>query len=214
MVVHDQPTGATSVAPSEASVLGGDAYQPQPRFAMSAVRTVLGRPVLRGITFYLLIGLLVGLLAGLLWHAVVDLPVYRVGSDGAAETSERGLAGFFAVDAWFCLLGALCGTALGALAWRWFRRLGWPVVVLALLAALLAGLVCWWMGTGMGPDNFAVRISNAASGDEVPVDFVLHSPAALLIWPFFTSIPVLLASSLGHDEDDPGHKSDQRASAA
>ena len=104
------------------------------------------------------------------------------------------------------IAAAVVGLLAGVLAWRWFRRIGWPVVPLALLAATLAGLLCWWVGTSLDPDDFASRIATAHPGDDVPVDFRLRSLPALLVWPFFATIPVLLGSSLGRDEDDPAQR--------
>ena len=65
----------------------------------------------------------------MLWELVVDLPVYKIASDGAASTTERGLTEFFAGDAWFVAIGLLVGLGLGILGWRRFRDLGWPLVV-------------------------------------------------------------------------------------
>ena len=72
----------------------------------------------------------VGALAGLVWFWVVPLTIYQVNAEGYASTSERGLAGFVAGDAWFVLIGLALGIVCGAVAWWWFAGLGWPVVPL------------------------------------------------------------------------------------
>lgn len=151
-----------------------------------------------------------GALSGVVWHAVVDLPAYRVGKDGGASTSERGLAEFIAGDAWFCLIGAVVGLLLGTLAWRRLRRVGWPVVPIAALTATGAALVCWLVGTRLGPSAFPARLAAAQPGDLVPISLALRAKASLLVWPFLAVVPVLLGSSLGPDEEE----ADRRGGAA
>ena len=154
-------------------------------------------------TGLVLLGLGLGALAGLVWESVVDLPTYTVGPEGRAATSERGLAGYVGGDAWFSLIGAVVGLVLGLLAWRRFSRSGWPVVLLAMATAALAALVCWWVGTSLGPGDFNRRLAEAAPGASVPIELTLRAASSLLVWPFFAVIPVLLGSSLGPDEEDP-----------
>ena len=53
---------------------------------------------------YLALTLILGTLSGIVWWRLVDLPGYVVSPDGGATTDERGLAEFFASDAWFTLI--------------------------------------------------------------------------------------------------------------
>lgn len=140
---------------------------------------------------------------GVLWWRLVELPTYRVNDDGGASTSERALTQFFAGDAWFAALGLVVGLLLGVLAWRSFRALGWPTVLLVASVALGAGLICWLVGYRLGPGEFNPRLTAAQPGDLVPIELTLRARASLLTWPFFAVIPVLLGSSLGRDEEDP-----------
>ncbi|GAA1846832.1 hypothetical protein ACFFOM_01970 [Microlunatus capsulatus] len=144
-----------------------------------------------------------GALGGVVWEAVVDLPVYVVGPDGGASTTERGLTALFGSDAWFCLVGGVVGLLLGLVAWRRLRSLGWPLVLLVVVAASAAALVAWWVGTVSGPGPFNPRLAAAGPGDVVPVALELRAPASLLVWPFLAVVPVLLGSSLGRDEEEP-----------
>jgi hypothetical protein len=134
---------------------------------------------------------------------VVDLPAYQVNSEGGATVNERGLSQFIAGDAWFSAIGAVVGLALGMIAWRTFRRLGWAIVPLVLISAVAAELICWLVGYRLGPGEFAPRLAAARPGDLVPIELTLRAKATLLTWPFFAVIPVLLGSSLGRDEEDP-----------
>ena len=152
---------------------------------------------------FLALALGLGALAGVVWEAVVDLPAYTVGGDGGASTSERGLTAVFGSDALFCLLGAVVGLLLGVVAWRRLRALGWPLVLLVVVAAVAAALVAWWVGTALGPGAFNPRLAAARPGDVVPVALELRAPASLLVWPFLAVVPVLLGSSLGREEEEP-----------
>ncbi len=143
-----------------------------------------------------------GALSGLLWHALVDLPAYRIGSNGGASTTERGLAEVIGGDAWFCVIGAVVGLLLGTLAWFCFRRVGWPVVLVAVLSATAAALVCQAVGTRLGPSDFTPRLAAARPGDLVPISLELRATTSLLVWPFLAVVPVLLGSSLGADEEE------------
>lgn len=151
---------------------------------------------------YLLLAVVIGIGAGVLWEKVVRLPGYHIGSNGAATTTERGLTEFFAVDAYFCLIGFLASIGLGIVAWKWFGRLGWPVVFVAVLGAASAALICWWVGYQLGPGAFEPRLAHAEPGDFVPIALDLRSPVALLVWAFGAIVPVLLGASLGRDEEE------------
>jgi hypothetical protein len=143
-----------------------------------------------------------GSVAGIVWwQAVIPLPGYVVAPDGRAATTERGLALFVAADAWFTVLGMVFGLAVGALAWRLCSRLGWRVVLLAAGGAFAAALVCWMVGHRLGPSDFAPRLVSAKPGELVPIELTLRAKAALAAWPFAATIPVLLGSSLGRDDE-------------
>jgi hypothetical protein len=158
-------------------------------------------PDVRRVALYVALGLGLGALAGVAWWAVTDLPTYRVGERGTAATSERGLAGYIAADAWFVVCGIVVGLVVGLLAWRWFGRSGWPVVVLTVVVGAAAGLVCWAVGYRLGPGSFPVRLAAAQPGAVVAVDLTVRAHAALLTWPLFAVIPVLLGTSLGRDPE-------------
>jgi hypothetical protein len=167
------------------------------------------RHVLGAVGCFLALGLGVGALSGLLWSRLVDLPTYKVGANGGATTSERGLAAFVGGDAWFCLIGALAGLGLGLVAWRRFHRIGWPVVVISAATATAAALVCWLVGTRIGPENFNERLAAAQPNDLVPISLALRAKASLLVWPFLAVVPVLLGSSLGPDEEESEREPDE-----
>ena len=167
------------------------------------------RPRRADLLGYLGLALGLGALTGVVWWWVVDLPGYLVNRDGSASTSERGLADFVGGDAWFTLLGALTGLLLGWVAWARLRQLGWPVVLLAVGAALAAALVCWLVGHLLGPDDFTRRMAQSQPGDLVLIELTIRAKASLLVWPFTAVVPVLLGSSLGRDDEEPQPRSRQ-----
>ena len=158
----------------------------------------------RRVGLFLALGLGLGAVAGVLWWLVTDLPTFRVVTGGGAVTSERGLAGYIAADAWFTVCGAVVGLVLGLLAWHWFGRTGWPVVLVTVVAGAAAGLICWLVGYQLGPGAFDVRLAAAKPGDLVPVELTVRARPALLVWPLFAVIPVLLGTSLGRDPEVDG----------
>ena len=163
--------------------------------------TVRRWPDARRVGLFVALGLGLGALSGVAWWAVSDLPTFRVVEGGGAVTSERGLAGYIAADAWFVVCGVVVGLVVGILAWRWFSPVGWPVVVLAAVVGAAAGTLCWAVGYRIDPGSFAVRLAAAQPGAVVPIDLTVRARSALLVWPLFAVIPVLLASSLGRDPE-------------
>ncbi len=155
------------------------------------------------VSAFVALGLGLGALGGVAWWAAVDEPAYRVNPDGGASIGERGLAEFVAGDAWFCVIGLVVGIGLGLVAWRALLDLGWPLVLLVGMVAMLGGLVCWYVGHRLGPEDFVGRLAAAQPGQLVPIELTLRARASLLTWPFFAIIPVLLGSSLGRDEEEP-----------
>lgn len=161
-------------------------------------------PVARGLVVFLGFCAVLGVLSGLLWHAVVHLPTYTVQQSGAASTTERGLTEFFGTDAWFSLIGAVCGALIGLLGWWLFRWLGWFVTLVVVVGSNIAALIAWHLGEAHGPGDFAARISAASAGQSLPIDFRLRSHSSVLVWLLFAVLPVLLFSALGRDDEDPG----------
>jgi len=137
--------------------------------------------------------LLAGVISGLVWHLAAQPPVYKVGFDGSATISESALSRLVTMDAWFVLIGLLGGMGLGTLVWKLAAPVGWPVALFAVVAGLLAGLVCWQVGELLGPRHFADRLAAVgAQGGLVPLDFALRAKSALLIWPIGAVLAVLL----------------------
>jgi hypothetical protein len=155
------------------------------------------------VVLYLLAAAGIGAVAGVLWWQVVPLPVYSVGSNGGASTTERGLTEYVAGDAWFSLIGFVVGVGLGLLGWRLFRQIGWAIVPLVVVGSVIAALICWLVGWELGPGPFPPRLAAAQAGALVPIELTVRSRVAVLVWPFGAVLVTLLGSSLGRDDEVP-----------
>lgn len=169
---------------------------------------VLGRNWWR-IAILLAAAAIVGLLAAVIWTRLTVLPGYTVGDDGSAVTSEYGLTQFIAADASFALIGVLAGVGIGV-TWWWAlgprdRRpgIGWPVVLLAVVAAAVAGVLCWQVGEVLGAQDFDARLRAARPGEVVPIDFTLRAKAALLLWPLGASAAFVAIGAVAPDREEP-----------
>lgn len=157
----------------------------------------------RVVVGFLALSFALGAGAGVLWWLIVPLPAYQLDPEGRASVTERQLTQFFAGDAWFCLLGVVIGVGLGIIGYRLLRELGWPLVIVVVLGALGAGLLCWFVGYKLGPGDFVPRLADAQPGGSVPIALTIRAKASLLLWPLCAVTPVLLASSLGRDNEEP-----------
>lgn len=175
-----------------------DDFEPAPTLPELGTGQLLRR---LGVMLGLAVG--VGGVIGVVWYLLVPLTVYEIQPDGRAVTNQRGLANYYASDAWFVVLGLLVGIGLGIVCWRLLNRIGWPVTLVAVISALVAGLLCWGVGWLLGPSDFGNRIAVARPGELVPIELTVRGPAALLAWMLGGIIPVLLWSSLAPDEEEP-----------
>ncbi|MDO5498812.1 MAG: hypothetical protein Q4F67_03920 [Propionibacteriaceae bacterium] len=172
----------------------GQGSGPKPR----PVRT----PLVRWLAIFIAGIAVVGCLAGGLWASIAPVPTYQVNADGFATTSERGLAGFVAGDAWFVLIGLALGALCGVVAWWWFAGLGWRVVPLAMVGATVMGLLCWQVGWWLGPGPFEPRLATASPGAILEIELTVRGPAALLVWPFAAVLVLMLISALAPDPEE------------
>lgn len=143
-----------------------------------------------------------GAIAGVVWAAVVPLSLYQVRADGRATTTERGLAGYIAGDAWFVVIGVVLGLAIGWWCWRWFGGLGWPAAVIAVVASVGSSLMCWWVGWLIGPGPIEARLALAEPGLELPIELTVRGHAAILAWPFAALLVLMLISAVSPDPEE------------
>lgn len=159
--------------------------------------------LLTELAVFFVVCLLLGVVAALAWSHFTVLPGYVIGMDGTATTSERGLTEQFGADAWYCLIAVLGGVTIGLVAWWRLVRVGWPVILIALLGAVAAALLTWVLGWALGPGEFQARLAAARPGDVVPIELTLRAPVSVVVWPFMAAVPILLWSSLAPDREEP-----------
>lgn len=192
-------TGQPSVQHGDGSVTTGalpdeEVASPHPR----PVRT----PVGRWVGLFAVGWLVAGVVAGFVWHALVPLTIYEVTDDRGSFATERGLAAFIAADAWFVIIGIVLGALCGLISWRWFAGLGWPIVPLAIVGSAVMGLVCWGVGSWLGPSPLDPRLVNAIPGQTLPIELTVRAPAALLAWPLAAVLVIMLISAVAPDPED------------
>lgn len=172
------------------------------------------RRALRFVAFFVLVCLLAGGLGAIIWKLTAPVPSVTISNDGSATVTNQALSEFFGADADFMIIGMFGGVGLGTLAWHWFKSWGWPCVLVAIAGAFLASFLTWRLGLVLGPHDFASRLASAPSGNSVSIDLTLRSATACLLWPFGATVPVLLYSALGRDEDkDQERPADAAASS-
>lgn len=188
-----------SVQHGEGSVTTG--ALPDDEFASPHARPVR-TPVGRWLGLFVVGWLVAGVIAGFSWDALVPLTIYEVTAEGGSFTTERGNAAFIASDAWFVIIGIVLGALCGFISWRWFAGLGWPIVPLAIVGSAVMGLVCWGVGSRLGPGPFDARLVDAVAGQTLMIELAIRTPAALLPWPFAAVLVVMLISAFAPDPED------------
>lgn len=166
----------------------------------------------RAVMLCLGVAVIAGVVCALIWHACVHLPIYQVDDKGYATTSERGLTAIFSIDSTFALIGMVVGVGCGFLSWWALHHRGVVVLVPTIATALVSATVCWAVGTLMGPHDFSDRVAAASPGDEVPVDFRLHTWTSLLVWVLGALIVTLILAVIHTARDQRSADIDQSGS--
>ena len=166
----------------------------------------------RAVVLCLGVAVIAGVVCALIWHACVHLPIYQVDDKGYATTSERGLTAIFSIDSTFALIGMVVGVGCGFLSWWALHHRGVVVLVPTIATALVSATVCWAVGTLMGPHDFSDRVAAASPGDEVPVDFRLHTWTSLLVWVLGALIVTLILAVIHTVRDQRSADIDQSGS--
>ena len=166
----------------------------------------------RAVMLCLGVAVIAGVVCALIWHVCVHLPIYQVDDKGYATTSERGLTAIFSIDSTFALIGMVVGVGCGFLSWWALHHRGVVVLVPTIATALVSATVCWAVGTLMGPHDFSDRVAAASPGDEVPVDFRLHTWTSLLVWVLGALIVTLILAVIHTVRDQRSADIDQSGS--
>lgn len=129
---------------------------------------------------------MLGVVAGVVWKLVT--PVVRLPRvAGGLELDETSGARLFAAEGWFAVLALVGGAVLGIVAVVLAARVGWPVVPLAAVAALGAGVLAWRVGVALAGHP------RAPTGP-VAVPLTLSGHSVLALWPLATALVSVLAA--------------------
>ncbi|MGZ5366499.1 hypothetical protein [Aeromicrobium sp.] len=135
--------------------------------------------------------LVLGVASGFVWLLLADPAEWDVTTDGTVLT-EEGAKGRFGVIVTFVLIGIVVSFVGGLVAGLKLRRIGWPLVPLFAVAALLAAVMAWRIGVAFGPPD-PTSVTGTSVGDKIPQELTIDSFAPFLVWPIFALIGLLLA---------------------
>ena len=146
-----------------------------------------------------------GVLAGLIWAVVAPRALLQEVGRGEAQVVNAESSAFIAADGWFCLIVAVGGVVTGLLGYRLLvRRAGWLAAAGLVIGAVAAVLLALWTGEHIGLGTYNHLLATSASGTFFRASLGLGAKSALVFWPGFTSLVVLLAEYGGRRPDEYG----------
>jgi hypothetical protein len=135
-----------------------------------------------------------GVAAGLIWAAVAPRALLLQIGPGEAELVNAESHAFIVADAWFCLIAALGGVITGVVGYRLLvRRAGWIAAAGLVLGAVAAALLALWVGENIGLGTYNHLLATSRSGAFFHASLGLGAKSALALWPWLTSVVMLLA---------------------
>jgi hypothetical protein len=139
-----------------------------------------------------------GLLGGLIWGEFAPRAMLQEIGTGAAEVINAETRAFFGADVWFCGIAVVAGLLTGVLGYRFAvaprDAAARPAVAAALILGALAGeFVMLWLGEQFGLSAYNQHLASSPNGTLFSASLALGSKTALVLWPLFTAIVVLVA---------------------
>jgi hypothetical protein len=139
-----------------------------------------------------------GVVGGLAW--VLVSPTVRLQQvSGSVVLDETSGAALYSPQGWFAVVALVGGVLIGLGAIPLAARRGWPVVPIAAVAALAAGVLAWRVGIAI--DGGPLRPRPGA--DSVPAPLALSGMSALALWPLGTGAVATLAALIRPRLFDP-----------
>lgn len=130
-----------------------------------------------------------GLLGAFAWATWAE-PAHWAATERGLVMTESAVTAQFQVVAVFVAVGLVIGVLGGILTQVWIRRrgpdlgwpdLGWMVVPIVAIGALIAALVAWRVGVAFGPPDPS-SATNLNLGDTVPDRLAIDTPTAFFAW--------------------------------
>jgi hypothetical protein len=152
----------------------------------------LRSPIVRDVAVVVLLHLAVGSAIGLALPHLADLAQATRTADGVS-TSEVEVAKLFNDDGWLIVLGGAAGLVLGLVLQLWRGTHEVVTVLVLAAAALLGALLAGWIAGATGPGDPTAVLADARTGESAPVQVVIESRVAYLVWPLTTVLGSLVA---------------------
>jgi hypothetical protein len=181
------------------------------------------RPVARAAATWFAVTLggsaVLGLLCGLIWGEVAPRALLQEIGAGTAEVVNAETSAFIVADAWFCVIGAAAGLITGVLGY-WFllapregarsQNSVRAATALGLILGALAGaLVMLWLGERIGLSGYDHHLATSPNGTFFSASLSLGAKSALVFWPMFTAIVILIAEWGIRRPERPRHQEHQ-----
>jgi hypothetical protein len=139
-----------------------------------------------------------GLVGGLIWGEVAPRPMLQEISNGTAQLVNAETTAFVGADAWFVGISVVAGLITGLVGYRFLvarAEDGARAAAAAglILGALAAALVMMWVGGQIGLSGYNEQLAASPKGTLFPSSLSLGAKSALVFWPMFTAIVILIA---------------------
>jgi hypothetical protein len=145
-----------------------------------------------------------GVVAGLIWAVVAPRALLQETGHGEAQVVNSESSAFIAADGWFCLIVVLGGLITGLAGYRLLvRRAGWIAAAGLVLGAVAAVLLALWTGENIGLGTYNHLLATSPTGTFFHASLGLGAKSALVFWPGFTSLVIVLGD-YGGRRPDPG----------
>ncbi|MHB1873613.1 MAG: hypothetical protein ACYCPF_01980 [Streptosporangiaceae bacterium] len=146
----------------------------------------------------LLGSILVGAPGGLVWALLAPRVAYEVVSKGLADAVNPETAGFIAADAWFCLIGVICGLVIGAGGYLLgVRRYGPAPMAAIAFGSVGAALVARIIGQSWGVSQFDHKLLTSPAGTLVHAPLALGGGPSGILWPAVAFWPLAACLTAG-----------------
>ena len=139
-----------------------------------------------------------GLVGGLIWGEAAPRPMLQEISNGTAQLVNAETTAFIGADAWFVGISVVAGLITGLVGYRFLvarAEDGARAAAAAglILGAVAAALIMMWAGGQIGLSGYNQQLAVSPKGTLFPASLSLGAKSALVFWPMFTAIVILIA---------------------
>jgi hypothetical protein len=166
------------------------------------------RGAIAGFTLAVAGSAVIGLLGGLIWGEAAPRAMLQEIGTGTAQLVNAETSAFVGADAWFVGISVVAGLLTGLAGYRFLMaRAGQQARLAAtvglILGAIAAALVMLWLGEQIGLSAYNQHLASSPKGTLFPASLGLGAKSALVFWPMFTAIVILVAEWGTRHQGDP-----------